>query len=109
MEPHEVDNYCSSDGSGFAIMQSMNFPDWRSAVSGRIKLKQILETFQDVISPDLNKYVCAPCSNCKGQMQELLKYYDINEKFSIFYGGLAELIVNAMADIEKPFIEWEWR
>ncbi len=108
MEPHGVENYCCGGGSGFAIMQSMNFPDWRSAVSGRMKLKQILETFQDAISPDVNKYVCAPCSNCKGQIRELFNYYNVNETCGIFYGGLVELIVNAMSDIEKPFIDWEW-
>ena len=31
MEPHGVENYCCGGGSGFAIMQSMNFPDWRNA------------------------------------------------------------------------------
>jgi len=108
MEPHGVDNYCCGGGSGFAIMQSMNFPDWRSVVSGRVKLKQILEVFQDVISPDVRKYVCAPCSNCKGQIRDLFSYYSVWDDCSIFYGGLVELIVNAMADLEKPFIEWEW-
>ena len=108
MEPHGVDNYCCGGGSGFAIMQSMNFPDWRSAVSGRIKLKQILEVFQDVISPDVRKYVCSPCSNCKGQIRDLFNYYSTWDECGIFYGGLVELIVNAMSDLEKPFIEWEW-
>ncbi len=108
MEPHGVDNYCCGGGSGFAIMQSMNFPDWRSAVSGRIKFKQILEVFQNVISPDVRKYVCAPCSNCKGQIRDLFNYYNAWDECSIFYGGLVELIVNAMSDLEKPFIEWEW-
>lgn len=108
MEPHGVENYCCGGGSGFAIMQSMNFPDWRSAISGRVKLKQVLETFQDVISPDIPKYVCAPCSNCKGQIRDLFNYYSVFEKCNIFYGGLVELIANAMVDIEKPFIEWEW-
>ena len=108
MEPHGVENYCCGGGSGFAIMQSMNFPDWRSAVSGRIKFKQILEVFQDVISPDVKKYVCAPCSNCKGQIRDLFNYYRVWDECSIFYGGLVELIVNAMVDLEKPFIEWEW-
>lgn len=108
MEPHGVDNYCCGGGSGFAIMQSMNFPDWRSVVSGRIKLKQILEVFQDVISPYVKKYVCAPCSNCKGQIRDLFNYYGVWDECGIFYGGLVELIVNAMADLEKPFIEWEW-
>jgi Fe-S oxidoreductase len=108
MEPHGVENYCCGGGSGFAIMQSMNFPDWRSGVSGRMKLKQILEAFQDEIAPDINKYVCAPCSNCKGQIRELFNYYDVNGKCGIYYGGLVELIVNAMVDVEKPFIDWEW-
>ena len=108
MEPHGVENYCCGGGSGFAIMQSMNFPDWRSAISGRVKLKQILETFHDTISPEIKKYVCAPCSNCKGQIRELFNYYNVWEECGIFYGGLVELIVNAMVDIEKPFIDWEW-
>ena len=33
--------------------------------------------------------------------------YGLQEKYGIRYGGLVELVVNAMADIEKPFIEWE--
>ncbi|MCX5802009.1 MAG: (Fe-S)-binding protein [Proteobacteria bacterium] len=108
MEPHGVENYCCGGGSGFAIMQSMNFPDWRSVVSGRVKLKQILETFQDVIAPDIKKYVCAPCSNCKGQIRDLFSYYNVWEECGIYYGGLAELIVNGMEEVKKPFIDWEW-
>lgn len=107
MVPHGVDNYCCGGGSGFAIMSSMNFKDWRIQVSGRMKLKQILEAFQDVPNPEIKKYVCAPCSNCKGQIRDLLGYDHIGEKYNIHYGGLVELIVNAMVDIEKPFIEWE--
>jgi Fe-S oxidoreductase len=108
MQPHGVENYCCGGGSGFAIMSSKNFPDWRSAISGRIKLKQILETFQDVNTPETKKYVCAPCSNCKGQIRELFNYYDVWGKSSIFYGGLVELIVNALVGLKEPFINWEW-
>ncbi len=109
MVPHGVENYCCGGGSGFAVMHSMNFPEWRSAIAGRMKFKQILETFQDVISPDIRKYVCAPCSNCKGQFRDLLSYYNAWEKCGILYGGLVELIVNAMVDIKEPFLKWEWR
>jgi Fe-S oxidoreductase len=107
MEPHGTDNYCCGGGSGFAIMNSMNFPDWRASVAGRMKLKQVLETFQDVINPEIKKYVCAPCSNCKGQIRDLFSYYNVPEKTGITYGGLAELIVNAMVDIKEPYIQWE--
>jgi Fe-S oxidoreductase len=108
MEPHGVENYCCGGGSGFAIIQSTNFPDWRSAVSGRMKMKQILDAFQDVPGPEVKKYLCAPCSNCKGQFRDMFEYYGVWEKSGILYGGLVELIVNAMADLKKPFIQWEW-
>ncbi len=107
MEPHGVDNYCCGGGSGFAIMGSRNFPDWRVHISGRMKLKQILDVFRDVMDPGINKYVCAPCSNCKGQIRDLLNANGLTEKYGIRYGGLVELVVNAMVDIQKPFIEWE--
>ncbi len=108
MTPHGVENYCCGGGSGFAITQSTNFPDWRSAVSGRMKMKQILEAFGDTPGPEIRKYLCAPCSNCKGQMRDMFTYYGVWEKSGILYGGLVELIVNAMADLKEPFIQWEF-
>jgi hypothetical protein len=71
-----------------------------------MKAKQILEAFSDVLDPSIRKYVCAPCSNCKGQIRDLIDAYRLGQ-YSIRYGGLVELVVNAMVDIEKPFIEWE--
>jgi Fe-S oxidoreductase len=108
MWPHGVENYCCGGGSGFAIMSSMNFADWRTCVSGRMKMKQILDAFKDVSGPEIHKYLCAPCSNCKGQLRDMLRRYNAFEKYGILYGGLVELIVNAMTDIKKPFIEWEF-
>ncbi|WAC08322.1 MAG: (Fe-S)-binding protein [Thermodesulfobacteriota bacterium] len=106
MEPHGVENYCCGGGSGFAIMPSLNFPDWRSGVSARMKFKQILDAFQDVIDPSIKKMVCAPCSNCKGAIRDLLAYYNAWEKTGIAYTGLVEFIVNAMVDVKEPYIEW---
>jgi Fe-S oxidoreductase len=108
MEPHGVNNYCCGGGSGFAIMSGNNFKDWRFHVSGRKKLQQILDAFSDCIGPETPKYVCAPCSNCKGQFRDMLTYYDLWEQNRILYGGLVELMVNAMADVKPGFIEWEW-
>ena len=108
MAPRGVENYCCGGGSGFAVMESMNFPDWRNAVSGRMKLKQIMDVFHDIPDPSVKKYVCAPCSNCKGQIRGLFERYSLWEKMGILYGGLAELIVNAMVDVKEPFIQWEW-
>jgi Fe-S oxidoreductase len=108
MEPHGLENYCCGGGSGFAIMNSNNFKEWRENVSSRMKLKQILEAFQDVMDPGIKKYVCAPCSNCKGAIRDVLSSNDLWEKHGIYYGGLVELVANAMVDLKKPFIEWEW-
>jgi Fe-S oxidoreductase len=108
MTPHGVDNYCCGGGSGFAIMSGNNFPDWRFHVSGRKKLEQILNAFSDCMDPSVNKYVCTPCSNCKGQFRDMFAYYNLWESNRILYGGLVELIVNAMEDVKPGFLEWEW-
>jgi Fe-S oxidoreductase len=107
MTPHGVDNYCCGGGSGFAVMSPTNFADWRIRVSGRRKFKQFIDAFADHPGPEVKKYVCAPCSNCKGQIRDILQYYGALETSGITYGGLVELIVNAMVDIKEPFIEWE--
>jgi Fe-S oxidoreductase len=109
MQPHGVNNYCCGGGSGFAIMSGHNFGSWRFRVTGRRKLRQILEAFQgEDWSPEHHKYVCAPCSNCKGQIRDLLKFYEAPSKAGLFYGGLVELMVNAMVDAKPGYVDWEW-
>jgi Fe-S oxidoreductase len=105
MNPHGVNNYCCGGGSGFAIMTGSNMRDWKLGISGRMKVKQVLNAFQDAIGPETAKYISAPCSNCKGQFRDLIGYYNLEELCNIHYTGLVELIVNAMADIPSPFLE----
>lgn len=101
-------NYCCGGGSGFAINNIYNFPEWRDNVASRMKAKQVLEAFADCLDPSIPKYYCAPCSNCKGAARDaLMNHYGFRDKYNIIYGGLVELIVNAMVDIPKPFISWE--
>ena len=101
-------NYCCGGGSGFAVMNSQNFPDWRNNVASRTKARQVLEAFKDVLDPSIPKYYCAPCSNCKGAARDaLMNHYGFKEKYNIIYNGLVELMVNAMVDIPQPFISWE--
>jgi Fe-S oxidoreductase len=108
MTPHGVDNYCCGGGSGFAIMSPNNFGHWRYNVSGRKKLEQVLNVFKDTCRPGAQNYLCAPCSNCKGQLRDILFHYGAFDKCGILYGGLVELIVNAMTDVKPGFIEWNW-
>jgi Fe-S oxidoreductase len=107
MTPHGVENYCCGGGSGFAIMSQNNFTDWRITVSGRKKFRQIINAFQDTPGPETPKYLCAPCSNCKGQIRDMFQYYDAKTHMNLIYGGLVELIVNAMVDVKPGFISWE--
>lgn len=107
MTPHGVKNYCCGGGSGFAIHSGHNFEEWRFKIAGRKKMQQILNAFSDDISPETKKYVCAPCSNCKGQMRDIIAYYDLWNVAGITYGGLVELIVNAMVDAKPKYIDWD--
>lgn len=108
MANHGCKNYCCGGGSGFAIMQSHNFPRWKMSISGRKKFEQILNAFtKEERAKEVRKYVCAPCSNCKGQIRDIITYYDAFEKMTLQYGGLVELIVNAMTDVREGFIEWD--
>lgn len=107
MTPHGVDNYCCGGGSGFAIMNSQNFPQFRDEVASRVKFNQILGAFKDTIQdPSIPKYICAPCSNCKGAMRSILEHYDATDKFNLQYGGLVELMVNALVSMKKPYLEF---
>ena len=87
-------------------MSDVNFTYWKVNVAGRTKFKQVLEAFTDVSGPEVNKYVCAPCLNCKLQFRDIFDFFGAKKKSGIICGGLAELIVNAMVDIKIPFIKW---
>jgi hypothetical protein len=86
-------------------MSGSNMLDWRLNIAGRMKVKQVMDVFQDVIGPETVKYISAPCSNCKGQFRDLITYYNLGELFNIHYTGFAESIVNAMVELSKPFLE----
>jgi Fe-S oxidoreductase len=107
MAPHGVENYCCGGGGGLTMMSQYNFTDWKVNVAGRMKFRQILEAFADQPGPEAKKYVCAPCLNCKIQFRDMFTHYRAREKSGLFFGGLAELIVNAMVDVEEPIITWE--
>ena len=106
MAPHGVDNYCCG-GGGLSLIAPANFTNWKVNLAGRLKFKQILDAFGDKPGPEVKKYVCAPCMNCKTQLRDIFDYFGAKERSGIYFGGLAELIVNAMTDLKKPFIQWD--
>jgi Fe-S oxidoreductase len=105
MTPSGVSNYCCGGGSGFALMSGHNFSDWRNLVSSRKKFSQILKAFENE-PQDAPKYVCAPCSNCKGTIRDFIGYYQAEKRSRLYYGGLVELIVNALDGMKKPIIRF---
>jgi len=107
MTPNGVWNYCCGGGGGFAIMDTLNFSEWRNNVSARMKVRQILDVFQDVLDPEVHKYVVAACSNCKGTLRDAIAHYRLREEFGVGYTGLTELVVNAMVDLPRPYLQWE--
>jgi Fe-S oxidoreductase len=107
MTPHGVDNYCCGGGGGLSVMSRTNFTDWKVNIAGRVKFGQVVEAFRDHPGPEVKKYLCAPCLNCKMQFRDLFAHYGARKRFGIAFGGLAELIVNAMAGLPKPFMEWQ--
>ena len=107
MAPHGVENYCCGGGSGFALMTRCNIGEWRTNITGRKKMEQICGAFKDCLGPETRKYICAPCSNCKGQIREMLQENGLFQKNRMQYGGLVELIVNAMTEVKPGFIKWD--
>jgi len=80
---------------------------WKLAIAGRMKVKQVLDSFQGIVGPEIGKYVCAPCSNCISQLSDLIEYYELDVRCSIRRTGLAELIVNAMEDTPVRYLDEE--
>ncbi len=107
MRPSATENYCCGGGSGMAVMHALNFDQWRDNVCARTKARQVLDAFGDCLDRLTAKYYCAPCSNCKGMARDaLIGHYRFKERYNIHYGGLAELMVNALPDLPKPYIVW---
>jgi hypothetical protein len=90
-------------------MSGKSFLDFRLEIAGAKKLEQVLAAFAGCMDPSIPKYICAPCSNCKAQFRDLLAHRGLRKANRIFYGGVAELVVNAMRDANPGFLDWEWR
>jgi hypothetical protein len=77
MAKHGVDNYCCGGGSGFAIMSGHNFEEWRFQVSGRKKIRQVLEAFQDEHGPVDPEVPLRPVLELQGSDPRHHHYYEM--------------------------------
>jgi Fe-S oxidoreductase len=67
MEPRGQNNYCCGGGGGLVSIDEIH--DYRMEISGKMKAEQIKKTEAEII--------VSPCANCKKQLRELVKYYDL--------------------------------
>jgi Fe-S oxidoreductase len=82
MTPSGAENWCCGGGGGLAAMDDIK--PFRMTVSGKKKVDQIRETGA--------RFVAAPCSNCKRQIQQLTEHY----KMDVRVGGLHDVVSNAI-------------
>jgi Fe-S oxidoreductase len=82
MTPSGAHNWCCGGGGGLSAMDEIK--EFRMAVSGRKKVEQIRATGA--------RFVAAPCSNCKRQLQQLTEHH----KLGVAIGGLHDVVSNAI-------------
>ena len=109
MEPHGVNNFCCGGGSGFAVGNSLNFPDWRTRVSGRLKFAPDPRGLRGRDRARDEQVRLRPLLQLQGpdarHHRATTRRWD---RCRILYGGLVELVVNAMVDVPEGFLEWEF-
>ncbi|AAB90694.1 (Fe-S)-binding protein [Archaeoglobus fulgidus] len=103
MKPSGVKNYCCGGGGGLAVINTMNFPDFRARIASRLKVKQIVDAFNSDVSEKVQKYVCAPCSNCKMTINHALKHFGLN-RFNMKCVGIPEIVLNCVENVEKKIL-----
>jgi len=108
MTPNGVENYCCGGGSGFALMGSYGFKEWRTEIAGRAKWRQICDASRKIMSENSRIYLCAPCSNCKSQLRDVRGAFDSANMGHMAVGGLSELVVNAIPSVNGKLLAGLW-
>jgi Fe-S oxidoreductase len=82
MTPNGTQNYCCGGGGGTVSIEEMH--DFRMEVGGKVKADQLKATGADI--------VVAPCANCKKQLREVIKHYELPMEVK----GLHDLLYQAV-------------
>jgi len=82
MTPNRRMNYCCGGGGGTVSIDEIH--DFRMEIGGRVKAEQLKATGA--------YYVIAPCANCKKQLAELIRYYNLDMQCV----GLHDLVLEAI-------------
>jgi Fe-S oxidoreductase len=82
MTPTGRDNYCCGGGGGTVSVDELH--EYRMKVAGKRKAEQIRATGAQIVA--------TPCANCKKQLRELMKYYDM----PVEVVGVHDLVLKAV-------------
>jgi Fe-S oxidoreductase len=82
MTPHGINNYCCGGGGGTVSVDETH--EYRMKIAGKVKADQLRRTGAQI--------VCTPCANCKKQLRELVKYYEL----PVEVVGLHDLVLRAI-------------
>jgi Fe-S oxidoreductase len=82
MTPHGTQNYCCGGGGGTVSIEEME--DFRMEIGAKVKADQLKATGADI--------VVAPCANCKKQLRQVIKHYDLPMEVK----GLHDLLYQAI-------------
>jgi Fe-S oxidoreductase len=82
MTPSGRDNYCCGGGGGTVSVDELH--DYRMKVAGKLKAEQIRKTGAQIVA--------TPCANCKKQLRELMKFYDL----PVEVVGVHDLVLKAI-------------
>jgi Fe-S oxidoreductase len=82
MTPNRTQNYCCGGGGGTVSIEEMH--PFRMEVAGKVKADQLKATGADI--------VVAPCANCKKQLREVIKHYELPMEVK----GLHDLLYQAV-------------
>jgi Fe-S oxidoreductase len=82
MQPHGRDNYCCGGGGGTVSLDEIH--DFRMKIGGQTKAEQLEATRAEI--------VVTPCANCKKQIDEVIRHFDLD----IERKGLHDLLLRAI-------------
>ena len=82
MAPNGRQNYCCGGGGGTVSIEEMM--DFRLEIGGKVKADQLRATGADI--------VVAPCANCKKQLRQVIKHYELPMEVK----GLHDLLYQAI-------------
>lgn len=103
MVPNKHINFCCGGGGGLTLIRNKEFTKWKLSVASKIKADQIRKVFCNGFDA-MDKYLCAPCLNCRIHLRDVLKHYNLRSENRVVVGGLTALVANAIKNLPRSLL-----